>query len=138
MLLEEEEKRDYDMRGLARLEKNSTKKLKGARKRKEDKITKGLAGTAFEVNIKDERFAALIDGSDPRFGIDRTDPNFKETPAMKVILSEQTKRRRTRKEQQVKRLQTNNKELVKSIDSVPYKGPELSSLVNSIKRKVKN
>jgi hypothetical protein len=38
-------------------------------------------------------FAALLDGNDARFGLDRTNPAFKETAATKAILKEQGKRR---------------------------------------------
>lgn len=33
-------------------------------------------GQDFTVDVKDERFAAVLEG-DTRFGIDRTDPSFK-------------------------------------------------------------
>ena len=40
------------------------------------------------------RFAALVDGTDERFGIDRTHPAYRETGGMKVLLEERAKRRR--------------------------------------------
>ena len=36
----------------------------------------------------------VLDGTDDRFGIDRTNPMYKETGAMKSLLEEQTKRRK--------------------------------------------
>eukprot|EP00814_Leptocylindrus_danicus_P006457 CAMPEP_0116034256 /NCGR_PEP_ID=MMETSP0321-20121206/19492_1 /TAXON_ID=163516 /ORGANISM="Leptocylindrus danicus var. danicus, Strain B650" /LENGTH=793 /DNA_ID=CAMNT_0003510519 /DNA_START=12 /DNA_END=2389 /DNA_ORIENTATION=- len=90
----EEAAKDFDIRGIMRIEKNKGKKLRGKRKRKEDVKAADVSGTAFKVDVDDDRFKALMDGQDHRFGIDRTDPNFKETPAMRDILREQTKRRK--------------------------------------------
>lgn len=94
---EEEEARDYDIRGIQRMEKNKDKKLKGGRKRKEEKIAADVSGKDFKINVDDDRFAAVLEGSDDRFGIDKTDPNFKDTSAMREILSEQSKRRKTKR-----------------------------------------
>ncbi len=94
---EEEEARDYDIRGIQRMEKNQSKKLLGSRKRKEDKITADISGKDFKVDIQDARFAAVLEGSDDRFGIDKTDPNYKDTSGMREILSQQTKRRKKKR-----------------------------------------
>ncbi len=96
-----EDARDFDIRGLQRIEKNKDKKLCGTRKRKELAIRADVTGKDFKVDVKDSRFSAVLDGADGRFGIDRTDPNFKETPAMQEILEEQMKRRKTKKRKQV-------------------------------------
>ncbi len=94
----EEEARDYDIRGIQRMEKNKGKKLKGSRKRKEAKKAADVSGSNFKINVDDDRFKAVLDGSDGRFGIDKTDPNFKDTTAMRNILSEQTKRRKNKRQ----------------------------------------
>jgi len=94
----EEEVRDYDIRGIQRLEKNKGKKLKGSRKRKEAKIAADVSGTSFKINVNDDRFQAVLDGSDGRFGIDKTDSNFKDTTSMREILNEQTKRRKNKRQ----------------------------------------
>merc|ERR1712216_798153 len=65
--------------------------------RKGDKLSSDVSGKDFKVNINDDRFAAVLDGTDARFGIDKTDPRYKETSAMKEILSEQTKRRKKKR-----------------------------------------
>jgi hypothetical protein len=91
--LSEEKIKDYDMRGLQRIDKNSKKNLKGARAKKEEKRAANVSGQDFKVDTKDNRFAKLLDGGDARFGIDRTNPAFKETQAMRDILDEQGKRR---------------------------------------------
>jgi len=136
----DEEARDFDMRGLQRLEQNKDKKLRGSRKRKEEERTADIAGKEFQIDTKDDRFAALLDGQDSRFGIDRTDPNFKETAGMRDILAEQSRRRKSKK----RRKTTNAKG---GTDTVPDVSAEsnspslgasaLSALVNSIKSKVK-
>ncbi|KAL7557360.1 hypothetical protein ACA910_020228 [Epithemia clementina (nom. ined.)] len=94
----DEAERDYDMRGLQRLEKNKDKKLRGLRKRKEDKLTAGVTGTDFQMDLADDRFKAVLDGQDDRFGIDRTNPQFQDTPAMRQVLAEQQNRRRKRRQ----------------------------------------
>ena len=88
---------DYDMRGLQRIEKNKGKKLKGSRKKKEARRAAEVAGQDFKVDTKDDRFRAVFKGDDSRFGIDKTDPNFKETGAMKDILKAQEKARKEKK-----------------------------------------
>lgn len=91
---DEGEAKDFDMRGLQRLEKNRDKRLRGARKRKEEKIAANIKGADFTVDTTDARFNAVFEGNDDRFGIDLTDSNFKETAVMRAILVEQTRRRK--------------------------------------------
>ncbi|KAL3821659.1 hypothetical protein ACHAXA_006079, partial [Cyclostephanos tholiformis] len=90
---DEEHAKDYDMRGLTKLERQSGKKLKGKRKRQLETLAANVSGQGFHIDTSDSRFAALLDGSDDRFGIDRTNPAYKETSAMKELLHEQAKRR---------------------------------------------
>lgn len=132
---DEEEDKDYDIRGLQRLEQNKTKKLKGARKRKEAALEANLVGTNFKVDMQDDRFSAVLDGKDDRFGIDRTDPNFKETPAMREIMAEQTRRRKKRKTKTAKTVVPDV-----SADSAETNAgaSALSSLVSRLKQKVPN
>lgn len=80
---DEETAKDFHMRDLVRIEKNKSKKLRGSRKKKETEIRNNASGLDFQLDTKDSRFAAVLEGSDDRFGIDRTDPRFKETPAIK-------------------------------------------------------
>ena len=96
----DEVQRDFDMRGLQRLEKNKDKKFKGKRKRKEAELASTVTGTEFNLDLQDDRFKAVLDGRDDRFGIDRTNPQFQDTPAMRKILEEQTRRRRRRNRKQ--------------------------------------
>ena len=85
------------MRGLAKLEKNANKKLKGKRKRQHETLATNVTGQDFKIDATDTRFAALLDGDDDRFGIDRTNPAYKETGAMKELLQEQSNRRKKKR-----------------------------------------
>jgi hypothetical protein len=96
-LLDEEDQKDFDMRGIARLEKLKDKKLTGSRKRKEMKKAEDITGVDFKIDTTDNRFAALLEGDDERFGIDVTDPHYKSTPAMRDILAQQSKQRRAKR-----------------------------------------
>lgn len=130
MYLGEEAAKDFDIRGIVRIEKNKGKNLRGKRKRKEDVKAADVSGTEFKVDVDDDRFKALMDGQDHRFGIDRTDPNFRETPAMSKILREQTRRRKkgNKRKTTVKRMENISKEVTDSSD--------LSLLVKRLKNKV--
>jgi len=95
---DEEHEKDYDMRGLVKLQKlNSKTKLKGKRKRQLETLAANISGQEFHVDTSDDRFAALLDGNDDRFGIDRTHSAYRETGAMKTLLQEQSERRRKKK-----------------------------------------
>lgn len=135
---EEEEARDYDIRGIQRMEKNKGKKLRGSRKRKEDKLSEDVSGQAFTVDVHDARFAAVLEGSDDRFGIDKTDPNFKDTPAMQKILSGQTERRK--KKRKTNNGKTSAGPVVANIDveqnAMSAGAGALSALVQKLKTQV--
>ena len=122
--------KDYDMRGIYRIEKNAGKKLRGSRKRKEERIAQKVVGKDFKVNTEDKRFAALMDG-DERYGIDRQDPNYKETNAMKNILKEQTKRRSKKRNNATMSNSDTNTNSSKN-------DRELGSIVKSLKNRVKH
>ena len=123
-------KNDYDMRGLERMQKVKDKKLRGARKRKEAKKTANVTGTDFAVDVADERFQALLDGTDGRFGIDRTDARFRDTEGMHKILDEQTRRRRRKK-------RTRSAETETSSDTIGDKDTEGSSSLGNLVRNLK-
>ena len=136
----EDKSRDFDMRELQRLEKNKNKKLHGSRKRKEKERAAAVTGTDFKVDTHDARFSAVLDGQDDRFGIDRTDPQFKETTGMQEILTEQARRRK-----QKRRKKSNNGEdkVVPDVNADDSGGgmkgtgaSALSALVRNIKSKV--
>ena len=135
---DEEAARDFDMRGIQRIEKNRDKKLRGPRKRKEEKLASGVAGQDFAVNVKDDRFAAVLEG-DANFGIDRTAPEFKETQAMRDILEEQKKRRKKKRKKSGSTQQEKEKvppNVVEDSGANSAGSNALSSLVMSLKSKV--
>lgn len=139
----EEKEKDFDMREIERLEKLKDRRLHGARKRKEADRAANVTGTDFKINVDDDRFRAVLDGSDERFGIDRTDPKFKETPAMQEILAEQTRRRKAKRQ---KKSDNGNNPSISAKDvsadcivkgAKPTGGAAaLSALVKSLKAKV--
>lgn len=133
---DEEAAKDYHMRDLVRIEKNKSKKLKGARKRKEAEIKNNAVGMEFKLDTKDNRFASLLDGSDDRFGIDRTDPQYKETPAMRDILAEQTKRRKSKKRARPSENTDVSAEAMMTGKAESSGALALSSLVKNLKSKV--
>lgn len=123
------------MRGIQRIQKNKDKKLRGPRKRKETKLAAEVSGKDFTLDMKDKRFAAVLDGTDGRFGIDRTDPNYKETDVMKEILAEQTKRRKAKRSKVAKDPVAPNVTATESFEK-SCGAAALSSLVMSLKSNV--
>jgi hypothetical protein len=136
---DDDEHKDYNMKDLERLERNKGKKLIGSRKRKEEMRAKNTVGTDFKVDVDDDRFKAVLDGLDGRFGIDRTDPNFKETPAMREILAEQSRRRQAKRQRKGEKSSVQKD--VNADDAIAASKPSggaatLSALVKSLKSKV--
>jgi hypothetical protein len=130
----DEDALDYDMRGLVRMDKLKGHKLKGARKRKQEKLSSNVSGGDFKIDTKDSRFASVFQGENDRFGIDRTDPNFRETEAMRQILMEQTAQRKARKRVKKDTVAPN----INAEQGTKNSGgaAALSSLVMSLKSKV--
>ena len=125
LLFDEDAKDDYDMREVVKAEKDKTRGKK-SNKRKKAKLD-GENGVEGEDNFKidtaaDDRFSKLSEG-DLRFGIDNTSTEFRPTPAVKEIHSEQTKlvRRRRRASPAPKTEESS------SVD--------VNNLVNKLKRK---
>ena len=133
------EARDFDMRNIRRIEKNKNKSFRGSRKRKEDAVrSANIASINFEVDTTDDRFKSVLDGEDDRFGIDPTNPSYKETPAMRTILKEQSRRRKNKRQRK-----SANSKLVADVNadaelSKAFKPSEgaaaLSTLVSNLKR----
>lgn len=132
------------MRGLAKLEKHAGKKLKGKRKRQMETLAANVSGQEFQIDTADDRFAALLDGTDDRFGIDRTNPLYRETAAMKALLEEQTNRRKksrgkkdgtTRNSKDIEEKAEPSNKIGGWVESSD-EAKALSSLVKSLQRKV--
>mmetsp|Transcript_21949 Transcript_21949/g.25374 ORF Transcript_21949/g.25374 Transcript_21949/m.25374 type:complete len:187 (+) Transcript_21949:1962-2522(+) len=130
---DEEATKDFSMRDLIRIDKNKSKKLRGNRKRKEQELEANTSGLDFKIDTTDGRFSAVLDGTDARYGIDRTDPQYKETPAMREILDEQTKRRKRKKRKKNDVVADVN---VDKMGTQSSGALALSSLVKSLKSKV--
>lgn len=128
------------MRGLTKLERNSNKKLKGKRKRQLETLVANVSGQGFHVDTTDTRFSALLDGNNDKFGIDRTNPAYKETSSMKELLHEQSKRRNEISGSRDKDMRIMKTKEVHSSDGGwverSSSAVELSSLVKSIQEKV--
>jgi hypothetical protein len=52
----------------------------------------------FQLDLADSRFGAVLDGSNPNFGIDPLSNEYRPTDAMKQILKEQQTRRNSAKD----------------------------------------
>lgn len=52
----------------------------------------------FKLDLADSRFGAVLDGSNPNFGIDPLSNEYRPTEAMKLILKEQQTRRNSTKD----------------------------------------
>lgn len=94
MVTDEEHNKDYDMRGLTKLERHANKKFKGRRKRQLESLAANVSGQEFRIDSSDNRFAELLNGTNDLYGIDRTHPAFRETSAMKILLQERAKRKK--------------------------------------------
>ena len=126
------------MRDLLKIDKNKSKKLKGSRKRKQEELASNTSGQGFKIDTADSRFSALLDGTDARFGIDKLDPRYKETPAMREIMDAQSHRRKYKKKKEIQESVVDVVVDSKSSGEVQSSGAlALSSLVKSLKSKVK-
>jgi hypothetical protein len=139
LINDEEHNKDYDMRGLTKLERHSNKKLNGRRKCQLESLAANVSGQDFRVDASDSRFAALLDGKNDLYGIDRTHPAFRETSAMKELLQERSKRRKKDGAitEEWRRNRSKNQMSQSYHDNEVCDGAiELSSLVTSIQQKV--
>jgi len=76
---DEEATRDYNIWGLQQVEKNKSKKHRGRSKKKESRRAAATPGASFVVDVASDRFAPVLDGQNANFGIDRTDPLYRDT-----------------------------------------------------------
>ena len=126
------------MRDILKIDKNKSKKLKGSRKRKQEELAATTSGQGFKIDTSDSRFSALLDGSDARFGIDKLDPRYKETPAMREIMDAQSHSRKSKKKTKIEESVADMVVGSESSGDVKCSGAlALSSLVKSLKSKVK-
>lgn len=116
---------EYDMRQIVKEAKKKTRKIK-----KKNSETSNQPMDNFEVDVDDSRFKGLFEGKNSHFGIDRTKPEYKETPGMKKILAAQQKRRNTGPPH-LSRL-SDDPQLQTTVDN------PVISLVDSLKKKFRN
>lgn len=90
LMADDKDVRHFDMKEIAKAEKNKKKKKKG--KRSEDEDEKEAAGNDFQMDVKDPRFSRLFESHE--FAIDPTNPRFKGTEGMKALLEEGRKKRK--------------------------------------------
>ncbi|EPQ32267.1 uncharacterized protein PFL1_00464 [Pseudozyma flocculosa PF-1] len=102
-----EGRQHFDMKDILRVESGKDvkrqkllKRLSKKKQRQEEEFQarkgKPLIQDSFEIDTKDERFAALMD--DHRYAIDPSHPGFVKTNAMKQLLDERRKRQDSRRQ----------------------------------------
>ncbi|XP_012278911.1 ESF1 homolog [Orussus abietinus] len=127
---DDENKHHFNMKQIEENQSVSKSKRKRLIKKKKDAIG---AADDFEVNVKDERFAALF--SSYHFNIDPADPHYRKTKGTEALINEKLKRRAGNEK--------NNMNNEKNMETSPTKesstvNTELAALVKSVKRKAQN
>ncbi|ORX52211.1 hypothetical protein BCR36DRAFT_325040 [Piromyces finnis] len=112
---------EFDMKDVLKREKlQGKKKLKGKQKR----LKKELAEDNFELNINDPRFSSVL--TDHQFAIDPTMPQYKKTKNMEKLMEARQNQSKS----------SSAKEKIPDSDvNIESEKQEISSMVNSIKRK---
>ncbi|KAG8744701.1 pre-rRNA-processing protein esf1 [Ceratobasidium sp. 414] len=124
------EPKHFDMRAVLKAEK-AGRPGKKSRKDKKGASSEANAedGQDFQMDVKDERFAALHE--DYEFAIDPSNPHFKKTKSMQALLDERVKRQREWQGKEDVRARERSKP---SRDST-QEDRSLKSIVESVKRK---
>eukprot|EP01032_Pedospumella_encystans_P010090 gene10090-11822_t len=130
LLFDEDGKDDYDMREVVKAEKDKSRGKKSNKRKKAKLGEENGAEDNFKIDTADDRFSKLFEG-DSRFGIDKTSTEFRPTPAVQTILSEQTKRR-AQKEKNESSAPASNKSASKTDEPAAV---NVDNLVNKLKRK---
>jgi len=136
---DQEHKNHFNLKRIIDNENDSkSKKKRKFKKAKKDKTSKPEIKDDFNINVDDERFSALF--TSHHFNIDPSDPNFKKTNAMEVIIGEKQMRRTTGQlnENPSKERKTIESSEVQHSQQSATKKAELSYLVKSIKRNTIN
>jgi len=136
---DEDHKHHFNLKNIIDRETDSKSKKKRLRKKDlKNKVQKKDTVDNFELDVADDRFSALF--SSHLFNVDPSDPNYKNTNAMKTIVSEKQKRRLAAVS--ADEVSKNEKSLDSSQDQSEAKksktSAELSVLVKSIKRNTDN
>lgn len=115
LLTEGDEKKHFNLKKIRNLEMAGKSKK---RKRNQDEEN----NDTFKVNVNDERFSALF--TSHHYNVDPSDPHYKKTAGMEIIINEKLKRR----------VNGENEEKISNAEN-KKKNAELSVLVKSVKRK---
>ncbi|KAG9082573.1 pre-rRNA-processing protein esf1, partial [Ceratobasidium sp. UAMH 11750] len=121
------EPKHFDMRAVLKAEKAGRSGKKG-RSKKGAPEANAEDGQDFEMDVKDERFAALHE--DYEFAIDPSNPHFKKTKSMQALLDERAKRQRERQGKEDARARERSKVAQEGVQD-----RSLKSIVESVKRK---
>ncbi len=136
---EKDDTLNYDLRAIAKQEKQAAKKVK--RDKKFGKNKTGSQGSKeveegvnkdFKIDLQDSRFTQLFEGNS-KYGIDMTSAEYRETQGIKDILSEQQRNRKTKG---AKSADSSSKEAkTEAVPAAVTAGDEVNSLANKLKRK---
>ncbi|CAJ2514125.1 Uu.00g022440.m01.CDS01 [Anthostomella pinea] len=121
----------FDMNEISRAEKKKSKKYK--KKGKKDVVQDhGGLQEGFAMDVDDNRFKAVFESHE--FAIDPSNPKYKATPGMKVLLEEGRKKRKNDPEDAVEPSRDGGK--AKKQKTKP--NDDLTSLVESVRRKARS
>ncbi|TRY75124.1 hypothetical protein TCAL_16850 [Tigriopus californicus] len=84
----DDEKGHFDYKDIVEREKG--KKAKKGRKRKNPEEKQPVAEDVFEMDLQDDRFAAVFHNAD--FNVDPSHPSFKKTKSMQQVINEKQRR----------------------------------------------
>ncbi|KAH8678934.1 hypothetical protein BGZ60DRAFT_402168 [Tricladium varicosporioides] len=122
----------FDINEISRAEKRAKKKGK---KGEEMGSKRGGLQEGFEMDVQDERFAGRLFGNH-EFAIDPSNPKFKGTEGMKKLL-EEGRKNRDRMDEGIEGKAEKQSKKRKGGEKVNSDGVDLSSLIESVKKKVK-
>lgn len=88
------------------------------------------ADDRFEVDLQDSRFGAVLDGTNPNYGIDPLSNEYRPTDAMKKILTEQQNRRRIARD--------SKDESIKTSGDLTESATDINKLVSKLNAKSSN
>ncbi|XP_021916167.1 ESF1 homolog isoform X2 [Zootermopsis nevadensis] len=129
LLNEGSEKKHFSLKSIQEQEVEGKKRHK--KKGKKKLIKEESKQDDFEVNVQDERFSALF--SSHLYNIDPTDSHYHKTKGMEAFRSEKLHRRQSDVNDNPDVLSAK----IQKMDTVCGKNPELSLLVETVKRKTR-
>lgn len=114
----------FDMKEIARLEKQKGKKKKKGKKAREDQ---GGLQENFDMDVEDTRFKAVFESHE--FAIDPSNPKFKATSGMKKLLEEGRKKRKADHDE------LPSERIEKAPKKAKGEALEIDSLIDAVKKK---